>query len=102
MVAACLPRLGKSRILERRSLVPDLPREWHARAAKALRIFKRLRLPDVVGMPTFGEVCGDWFLDILVALFGSYDPVTQRRAVRNYVANSGKAEDAQTTARPSY
>jgi len=49
----------ETRILEGRSLVPELPL-FPDEAAKALRVFKRLRLPDVIGTPTLGEVCGEW------------------------------------------
>jgi phage terminase large subunit-like protein len=70
----------EARILAGRSLVPDLPL-IEAEAAKALRCFKRLRLPDVIGTPTLGEVCGPWFFPIVEALFGSYDPATNIRHI---------------------
>jgi len=68
------------RILEGGSLVPELPL-YENEAAKALRCFKRLRLPDVIGTPTLGEVCGDWFFPIVAALFGSYDRETNTRHI---------------------
>jgi phage terminase large subunit-like protein len=68
------------RLLAGRSLVPELPL-FKAEAAKALRVFKRLRLPDVIGTPTMGEVCGPWFFPIVEALFGSYDPATNTRHI---------------------
>jgi phage terminase large subunit-like protein len=70
----------EERILDGRSLVPDLPL-FRAEAAKALRCFKRLRLPDVIGTPKLGEVCGSWFYPIVAALFGSYDPATNIRHI---------------------
>jgi phage terminase large subunit-like protein len=70
----------EERILSGRSLVPELPL-FKAEAAKALRVFKRLRLPDVIGTPTMGEVCGPWFFPIVEALFGSYDPATNMRHI---------------------
>jgi len=70
----------ETRILEGRSLVPDLPL-FPEEAAKALRVFKRLRLPDVIGTPTLGEVCGEWFYPIVAALFGSYDRETNTRHI---------------------
>jgi phage terminase large subunit-like protein len=70
----------EERILSGRSLVPELPL-FRAEAAKALRVFKRLRLPDVIGTPTMGEVCGPWFFPIVEALFGSYDPATNTRMI---------------------
>lgn len=73
----------KERILGRRSMIPALPLH-DAVAEKALRIFKRLRVPDIVGTPTYGEVCGDWVFDFVRAIFGSYDPETKRRALREF------------------
>jgi phage terminase large subunit-like protein len=70
----------EGRILDGRSLVPHLPL-LEAEAAKAIRVFKRLRLPDVIGTPTFGEVCGEWYYPIVAALFGSYDPATNKRHI---------------------
>jgi phage terminase large subunit-like protein len=70
----------EERILSGRSLVPELPL-FKAEAAKALRVFKRLRLPDVIGTPTMGEVCGPWFFPIVEALFGSYDQATNTRHI---------------------
>src|SRR5262245_35151900 len=70
----------EERILEGRSLVPDLPL-FESEAGKALRCFKRLRLSDVIGNPTMEEACGPWFLPIVAALFGSYDPNTNRRHI---------------------
>jgi phage terminase large subunit-like protein len=68
----------EERLLEGRSLVPDLPL-FKPEAAKALRIFKRLRVPDMIGTPTLGEVCGEWFYPIVASLFGSYDWDTNTR-----------------------
>lgn len=76
---ACLD--WEERLLAGRSLVPDLPLFADERD-KALRIFDRLRLPDVIGMPTMAEAAGDWFRDIVAALFGSYDVETNRRMVQ--------------------
>jgi phage terminase large subunit-like protein len=70
----------ENRLLTGRTLVPELPL-FDAEAAKALRVFKRLRLPDVIGTPTLGEVCGEWFYPIVAALFGSYDPATNIRHI---------------------
>src|SRR4051812_48465697 len=68
----------EERILDGRSLVPELPL-YEAEAARALRVFKRLRLPDVIGTPTMEAACGPWFFPIVAALFGSYDPTTNVR-----------------------
>jgi phage terminase large subunit-like protein len=59
----------EERLLDGRSLIPELPL-YEAEAARALRCFKRLRLPDVIGTPTMGDACGPWFFPIVEALFG--------------------------------
>ncbi|WP_246791261.1 terminase large subunit domain-containing protein, partial [Acetobacter nitrogenifigens] len=51
-------------------------------AAKALRCFKRLRIPDVPGAPAMADACGNWFFEIVTALFGSLAPATSERMVR--------------------
>ena len=73
----------ESRLLAGRSLVPELPL-FKAEAERALRIFKRLKLPDVVGTPTMAEACGEWFFPIVAALFGSYDPTLNVRHIQEF------------------
>src|SRR5580765_1828454 len=70
----------EQRLLSGRSLVPELPL-YEAEAARALRCFGRLRLPDVIGTPTMEEACGPWFFPIVQALFGSLDPGTNVRHI---------------------
>lgn len=71
----------EAKLLAGLPLVPELPL-FGAEAAKALRIFRRLRLPDVIGTPTMGEAAGPWFLAIVEALFGSYDVAAGRRMIQ--------------------
>jgi phage terminase large subunit-like protein len=78
---ACLD--WEDRILAGKSLVPSLPL-YADQAAKGLRVFKRLRVPDLAGTPTLEEACGEWFLPLVEALFGSLDPVTKRRMIQEY------------------
>jgi len=73
----------QDRILNGRSLIPDLPL-FEAPAEKALRIFKRMKVPDLPGTPTFGEVCDEWVFDFVRVIFGSYDPETKRRKLREF------------------
>src|SRR5438309_43672 len=80
-VTSCLD--WEDRIINRRSLVPDLPL-FEDEAERALRVFKRLRVPDVIGQPSYGEACGQWVFDFVRALFGSYDPTTRRRMIREF------------------
>src|ERR1041384_5144147 len=73
----------EDRLLSGRSLIPELPL-FEEEAERALRIFKRLRVPDMVGTPTYGEVCGVWAFELVRALFGSYDATTRRRMIREF------------------
>lgn len=76
---ACLD--WQARMAAGAPLVPDLPLN-EAEAGRALRIFNRLRLPDVIGQPTLAEATGPWFSRIVESLFGSYDPETNRRDIQ--------------------
>lgn len=73
------------RLRERRSLVPDLPID-RAEGDRAVALFNKLRLPDVVGQPTMAEAAGDWFRDIVRSAFGSLDKETGRRRVAEVFA----------------
>jgi phage terminase large subunit-like protein len=73
----------EKRLLAGRPLVPELPL-FESERDKALRIFNRLKLPDVIGTPTMQEAAGDWFRDIVSVLFGSYDPETHERQIQEY------------------
>lgn len=71
----------EARLTSGKSLIPDLPLD-KARAAQAVGVFNKLRLPDVVGQPTMGEACGDWQRDIVAALFGGFEPDSDVRFIR--------------------
>jgi len=71
----------EKRIIEGQSLVPDLPL-YQDEANKAVLIFEKLRLPDVPGQPYLKDACGDWFKNILRALFGSYNQEKKERYIR--------------------
>ena len=71
----------QDRIRTGRSLVPTLPLN-RARADKAVKIFDRLRIPDVPGTPYFAEAAGDWFREIVAALHGAIDEATGERMIR--------------------
>lgn len=71
----------EARLRDGRSLVPDLPLR-HDAAERAVAVFNKLRLSDVPGQPALAEAGGEWFRDIVRAVFGSYDPATQQRFIR--------------------
>lgn len=51
-------------------------------AQRAVAVLKKLRLYDVPGTPTMADAGGEWFFDIVRALFGSVHPETRQRAFR--------------------
>lgn len=66
-----------------RPLVPDLPL-FQNEADRAIRVFDRLRVPDVIGQPRMADAAGDWFRAIVAAMFGSYDPAANRRMIQEF------------------
>src|SRR3954452_25361696 len=72
---------GEERLLAGRSLVPDNLPLNRVEADKAVAIFNKLKSPDVPGRPALAEAGGDWFRDIVPAMFGSYDRETNARAI---------------------
>lgn len=87
----------KARIRAGRSLLPDLPLDA-ARAERALTIFKALRIPDVIGRPTFGEAGADWAFDLVRAVFGAYERDTAERMIREYFVLIPKKNTKTTVA----
>jgi phage terminase large subunit-like protein len=73
----------ETRITERRSIIPDLPLDAD-RAERALRLFRQLRVPDIPGTPTYGEVCDPFVFELVRAIFGAFDPETGQRMLREY------------------
>jgi phage terminase large subunit-like protein len=68
----------QERLKKGRTLVPDLPLD-EKEAARAVKAFSLLRLPDVPGRPRLGEAAGPWQKDIVRAIFGSLTPEGVRR-----------------------
>ncbi|MBP7619371.1 MAG: terminase large subunit [Gemmatimonadales bacterium] len=67
----------EERLAEGRSLVPELPLD-PAEAGRAVAIFNNLRLPDVPDQPSMADAAGEWFRDIIRAIFGSLQPSGER------------------------
>lgn len=74
----------EGRLRAGRSLIPDLPLTPHG--DRAVQVYDRLRLADVPGTPSLGDASGEWFRDIVRAMFGSYDPATRTRYIRELFA----------------
>ncbi|MUZ53039.1 terminase large subunit [Agrobacterium vitis] len=85
----------EERLMSSRSLVPDLPL-YRDESEMAVAIFDELRLPDVIGMPKLRDACGDWFRDIVRAVFGSRDPATNERLIREVLALVPKGQSKTT------
>jgi phage terminase large subunit-like protein len=84
------------RLRDRRTLVPDLPLDL-VRGEKAVAVFNKLRLADVPGTPTMADAAGDWFRDIVRALFGSLDPITKQRMIRELFLLVSKKQSKTTS-----
>lgn len=73
----------EDRIRAGRSLLPDMPL-IEAEANMGLAFFDELRLPDVPGNPRMCDAAGQWFRDLVRAVFGSWDPVAKQRMIRDF------------------
>ena len=71
------------RIVARESLVPVRPL-FPEEADDAMSVFSALRMVDADGSPTMGEACQPWVIDLVEALFGSFDRKRKRRLITNY------------------
>lgn len=85
------------RIVDRESLIPFDPL-FPTEAASALDVFQLLRVMDVQGSPTMGEICREWITDFVGALFGAYDPDVGRRLVNEFFMLISKKNGKSTTA----
>ena len=86
----------EERLRSGRSLVrEDLPL-FRAEADLAVQFFNELRLPDVPGNPKMAEAAGDWFREIIAALFGSRDPASNTRMIEEIFALIAK-KNSKTT-----
>lgn len=85
----------EARLREGRPLMPTLPL-FREEADMAVRLYNALRLPDVPGLPTMAEASGDWFRDIVAAVFGSVDPATRERWIREFFVLVGKGNSKTT------
>lgn len=87
----------EQRLREGRSLIPDLPL-WQDRADLALGVFRSMHLADVIGTPTIGELGDDWMCDLVRVIFGSVEPKTGKRAIREVLGMVPKKNNKTTGA----
>lgn len=87
----------EDRVKSGRSLIPFEPL-YPREAAHALSVFKALRMVDVAGQPTFGEVCAPWVFDYVAAIFGANDPETGQQAISEFFLLISKKNGKSTVA----
>ncbi len=78
------------------SIIP--PPLFPAEAARALEVFKALRIVDAPGSPTFGESCDQWVFDLVASIFGAYDPESGRRLITEWLVLIPKKNSKSTLA----
>src|SRR5574343_1015709 len=85
------------RIVARESLIPCEPL-FPAEAAAGLRVMDQLRVVDMPGSPTFGQVARPWIREFCASIFGAYDAETGRRQIREWFLLISKKNTKSTTA----
>lgn len=86
----------KRRLVARESIIPAPI--YKDEAARALEIFKQLRVVDLPGKPTFGECCEQWVFDFVAAIFGAYDAETGEQRIREFYLLIAKKNAKSTIA----
>jgi len=86
----------EERLINQQPIIP--PPIFPDEAERALSIFKQLRIPDLPGKPTFGEVSAPWVFDFVRAVFGAYDSATGVQYIREYFLLISKKNTKSTIA----
>lgn len=92
---ACLD--WEDRIVSGQSLIPFAPL-FPSEAEAGLEVMRQLRIVDAPGSPTIGEACAPWVSDFAGAVFGSYDPSTGRREIKEFALVIPKKNSKSTIA----
>lgn len=87
----------QTRIVAGEPLIP-FPPLFPDEAASAREMFDSLRLVDVAGEPTIGEASRPWLTQFADAVFGSYDPQSGRRLIREFLLLVAKKNSKSTIA----
>ena len=87
----------EKRIVAGESLIPIAPLNADE-AQAALDVFKALRVTDLPGKPTFGEVCAPWVFEFVAAIFGASDPETGDQLISEFLLCISKKNTKSTIA----
>jgi phage terminase large subunit-like protein len=82
----------ENKVLKGESLI-TFPPLFPEEAERGLSVFKELHLKDVPGCPTYGQVGRQWQFDLVSHIFGSCDPETGRRLIREFFVMVAKKND---------
>ena len=63
-----------------------------------MAVFTSLKIVDLPGQPTFGEASDEWLLDFAAAVFGAFDPDTNRQLITEYMLLISKKNTKSTLA----
>lgn len=87
----------EERIVQRKGLVP-CPPLFPEEAAAGLQVMDALRVVDMPGGPTFGEVSRPWIRDWAASVFGAYDADSGERLIKEWFLLISKKNTKSTTA----
>lgn len=91
---ACPDWAGRIRRGESIIPAPIFPEE----AARAVAIFRELKIVDAPGSPTFGDACAPWVFDLVSSIFGAYDASSGRRMITEWFICLPKKNSKSTIA----
>lgn len=87
----------ESRIISGKSIIPFSPL-FPQEASASLSVFRDLRVVDVPGRPTMGELVRPWLMEFAASIFGSYNPEEGRRLITEFFLLVSKKNSKSTTA----